>query len=122
VKPSVPLDEVVDNTASYLLAFAYETQDMQMVELFALERKCRRMALALEILKMELTIARSRVVDTYDRVGKVKSSCQNNGLAAEVTKYAGWDPPHGANCIPAELAYVYQTIGMMSSSDLFFNG
>jgi hypothetical protein len=104
--------ELHDKIAS-LLAIAYETRDLHIAELFALERQHRREALALELKKRTLLDARAKISVDYTELDDVKSILSNRGFAEEVSKYTKRrDAPIGCTVPPSDLAYVYHPTGI----------
>jgi hypothetical protein len=96
-----------------LLAIAYETRDLHIAELFALERRHRRDALTLELQKLALVDARAKVSLDYTDLAEVKVVLTKRGFADEVSKYTKHrDAPIGCNIAPSDLAYVYDPAGI----------
>ena len=96
-----------------LLAIAYETRDLHIVELFALERCHRHDVLTLELQKLALVDAQAKVSLDYTELAEVKVVLTNEGFADEVSKYTKHrDAPIGCNIAPSDLAYVYDRSGM----------
>jgi len=95
-----------------LLAIAYETRDLHIAELFALERRHRRDTLALELQKLTLIEARAKISLDYTELDNVKVVLTNKGFADEVRKYTTFrDAPVGSRVPPSDFAYVYTPSG-----------
>lgn len=96
-----------------LLALAYETRDLHIAQLFALERKHRRDALALEMQKFTLLDARAKISADYTELDDVKLVLINRGFGEEVHQYAkDRDAPNGCNVPPSDVAFVYKPFGI----------
>jgi hypothetical protein len=95
-----------------LLAIAYETRDLRIAELFALERRLRRDTLTLELQKLSLVEARAKLSLDYTELDNVKLVLTNRGFADEVCKYTKCrDAPIGCRVPPSDFVYVYNPSG-----------
>jgi hypothetical protein len=98
-----------------LLAIAYETRDLHLAELFALERKQRRDVLVVELQKLVLCDVRAKVSTDYADLDEIKGAFANKGFIKEVTKYSkNCESPSGLNIVPCDLAFVYKTPSTLS--------
>jgi hypothetical protein len=96
-----------------LLALAYETRDFHIAQLFALERKHRRDALALEMQKFTLLDTRAKISADYTELDDVKCVLINRGFAEEVRHFTNnRDAPNGCNIPPSDVAFVYKHSGI----------
>src|SRR5215472_1268720 len=97
--------------AESLLSFAYETRDLHVAKLFYLERKVRQFQLAFNMHRVRLRQTRLHVSQLYSGLDDVKRVLNDKGFAEEVGKYRHREAPEGADLIPSEFAFLYNSSG-----------
>jgi hypothetical protein len=112
-------DSGLQDKVASLLGIAYETRDLHIIELLALEKRHRREAIALELRKRTLLDARAKISMDYTELDDVKFILSKRGFAEEVDKYATRrDAPVGFRVPPSDFAYIYhpQATGILTLS------
>jgi hypothetical protein len=108
--------------ADGLLAFAYETRDLYVAQLFYLERKHRRSQIAAKLESIQIDEARALVSRCYSGLEKVKEVLVDRGFANDVHKYIQHrEAPTGCNYSPSDFAFVYESKGMFEAEQLVPN-
>jgi hypothetical protein len=95
-----------------MLTFAYENRDLQIGQIFTLERLHRRTLMALEMQKVALVDLRSRRAAQHAELENIKNVLSDAGYKAEVERFANREAPSGSSLQPCNLAFVYKAPGM----------
>jgi hypothetical protein len=110
-----PIETELKSKVDSLLAIAYETRDLHVAELFAMERKQRRDVLIVELQKLVLCDVRNKVSTDYSDLDDVKGILVDQGFVEEVGNYEkNREAPSGLNTVPCDLAFVYKTSSTLS--------
>jgi hypothetical protein len=95
-----------------LLSFAYDVRDYHLGELFLAERRFRRDAVALELQRIAIRDARSRVSEDYSSLAEVKGLLNQNGFQEDVRRFATHREASGTcNQPPTTFALLYRPSG-----------
>ena len=109
----VPLHLGNDMTSkvNMLLAFAYDTRDIHIGELFILQRLHRRTTHALELQRAALGDMRERVSMDCSELDEVKETLKKRGFMDTVNDFANARECPAGNIPPADIAFVYKYDG-----------
>jgi hypothetical protein len=99
-----------------LLAFAYESRDLRIGELFLIQRKHRRAELMTELLTIDMYDAQTQISDLYTDLDVVKRALAAEGYQDEVDKYVSMNELAGANTPPCSFGFFYERPGTPVSS------
>ena len=94
-----------------LLAFAYDTRDIHIGELFVLQRLHRRTIHALELQKAALGDMRERISTDCSQLDEVKETLRKRGFVDMVNDFANARECPAGNIPPADIAFVYKYNG-----------
>jgi hypothetical protein len=102
----------VKEKVNSLLSFAYDVRDLHLGELFLAERRFRRDVVALELQRIAIREARSRVSEDYSTLAEVKGLLNQNGFQDDVRRFAAYREASGAyNQPPTNFAFLYGSPG-----------
>jgi hypothetical protein len=105
------LDNDMTSKVNMLLAFAYDTRDMHLGELFNLLRLHRRTVHALELQRATLHDMRKRISMDYSQLNQVKEVLKEQGFVDAVNDFAKARECPLGNIPPVDMAFVYKYNG-----------